>query len=324
MPTANLACTTDFPAQFAELVNGIGPRGAMAAVLVGGVITLIAGGKLIKPLVVVSGLFVGGALGVRVIGPELLERGFDGPPELLGALSGAAGGLVLSLMLFRLIAAMAGGATLGGVALLGSLAYLGVTGAQLPNASQATDVIASAPLLSEEALAYQAAADEAFRALVENRDPPAAGRALASVDPEPARRTVEHVQTHATALWEGLPDRTRAVIGITTFFGAVGGVLLGLIGPRSASATVTAFAGGAATIIAGASLANSYGWMHHQLGDFSPAALMGTWLAVAGAGLWVQSTSASREQERQHETERAKQIAAAAAAAKAAGQARKA
>ncbi|MFZ4572958.1 MAG: hypothetical protein ACOYN0_01090 [Phycisphaerales bacterium] len=306
------ACPPDFGAPLAETAQHIGPVGPVLAVFTGGLVLLLAGGRMIKPLTVLGGLLLGAAIGVKVLAPELAQRGMHGPPELLGVLAGGAGGVMLALATFRLLTAAAGGLTLGGVALLGSLAYLGVSGAALPARSEAASVISSAPLDTDEALAYRAAADEAFRTLLETRDAKAAGQTLASVNPEPARRTVDHVQARAQELWEGLSEQSRALIGATSALGVMMGVMLGLFGPRSATAAVTSFAGAAVAISSGLSLANSFGWTQRDVGSFSPAALMATWLAVAGAGLWLQSTGARRREERARAVQEARKVAAAA------------
>lgn len=129
-----------------------------SAGLLGGAVLLMAGGRMVRPAVGLAGLLAGAVVGAKMLAPELAGAGFNGPSELVGTLGGAAGGCVLALLTFRLLMALAGGATVAALSCWEASRTWASPARRSPTIT-AQDVIASTPIDTDEALAYRAAAD---------------------------------------------------------------------------------------------------------------------------------------------------------------------
>lgn len=277
-----LACETDLNVASASVGSGLG----WAVLFCAGLMAWSFGGKLLKFLLVTSGIAVGAWVGSRMTP--------NGNPLVL--LMGAGAGVLGSLAAHRLLVVSLAGSALAGLGLIGAFAWLSMTHQPLPEFQKAQSVIESAPLESEEAAAYRRAASEAFDALTSQNDPLAAKEILRSADPRPAARAAEHVGSGFESMWNELPESARRIISVTTVLCALAGGILAIADSKAAGAMVTAIGGSAAMLISGYQMAPHLGVSVPPAEAINPALAIAGWLVLSGLGVHRQRQNRAKQE----------------------------
>ena len=268
-----------------------GAEGLAAVGLVGGLVLLAMGARVLSASVVVLGLSVGAFLGLSLGRSAGVGDVGEVPGAMLTCGVGAVAGGLVGMALIRLAIGAASTATFGLLGLLGSAAVLVVGGtinsSNVPPAPTASSVATGmAEIASAEAGARVRAAAGGSRAGADER---ASGSASEAV----VRVAGAQAGTYATDYWSALPEKSRGTIVWSTLGGAVLGLALGTLMPRRAAALVTALAGAGGAIIGARVLAMDDAALALDPGSMGVVGWLAIWIALAAAGMWVQSRLAS-------------------------------
>lgn len=117
---------TPVPYTEAVTIDGATLAAAVAAAwLAVGSVMLIAGGRLLRPAMIIAGAAIGAVLGGQLLARLDPDLPFNASPAMVGASTGVAAGAALLAVLYRLVLAGGSAALLGTVA-LGVAIYAGV------------------------------------------------------------------------------------------------------------------------------------------------------------------------------------------------------
>ncbi len=271
----------------AEGLSGLGGVQVLAAVaLVGGLVLLAMGARVLAASVIVAGLATGAVLGLSLGRAAGVGDVGGVPGSMLTCGVGCVAGGLVGTMLIRLAIGAASTATFGVLGLLGSAAVLVVGGAlsapTLPEARErvAGEVAGISREVGREAVREQVASDR------EGSSERGAGEGLGS---QALQRAGERAGAIATDYWSTLPPEARGTIVWSTLGGAVLGLALGTLMPRRAAALVTALAGAGGAIVGARVLAISDPGQWLEPGSPGVVGWLAVWLVLALGGLWVQS-----------------------------------
>jgi hypothetical protein len=239
--------------------------------LVGGLLLLLAGNKVLKPVTVVLGAALGGLLGVIALTSLLEGHTYECPAALASMGLGAVIGAVAALGLFRAALALSGAASFAALGVL-------IGGAVLAQSTPTTAAKVEFGVRDKLTLVAHA------------------------VDPDPSFESANHVHTtarvaashaldHVSNVWEAVPDRARGTLILIALGAGVLGLVVGALAPRKTEAIVTALAGGALFL-------TSLVWLVSAL-DVPGAGVLNRgavgWLAIWGGvalvGLGVQTVT---------------------------------
>ncbi len=242
--------------------------------VVAGLLLLIAGNKVLKPVTIVIGTAVGGLLGVVSLTGLLEGHTYNCPAALASMVLGGAAGAVLALIIFRAALALAGAATFAGVAVL-------VGCAVFAHMHPVESKIAGAELVAQNNLI-------------------AVSHVL---DPEPDIGTPERVVgtakiaagyawDQAGVAWDSIPVSARGQLVLLGLGAAVVGLLAGALAPRRVEAVVTALGGAGLALVSVTWLVRAMEVPGQSLFDHGPVGWLIIWLSLGMAGAAVQMYSA--------------------------------
>lgn len=247
------------------------PVAGIVAIVVGAVLW-IAGGRMIRPTLGVTGLLLGGVAG-WVFGSE-----YGDPWVLWGAVLGL--GIVccvLAVVLFRVWMSVS-------FAIFLALAVPVIVVAWQHNA----------PLPDQPPEQTRAAVAEAVDDLSLDREHVSADR-VGDIDLTATMRDAwSYVRDQARARWQSLDPNLRRTLGVTALFGAIAGAVLGLTAPKLSARLISSFNGGC--LMLGGVYPVVKHWAPQQM-DMLPDTSRGV-LAVAGLitalGVIIQWTVSRR------------------------------
>lgn len=275
LPTPLLASQS--PGEGRETVESLGrelqslPIGSAAPALVLallGVVLLVAGRQLLRPVLVVAFLAIGATFGGTILGGVL--PGLSGLPA---ALLGAIGGVVVSALAWRVLYGVATGAV-GGFAL--ALAALVLVQAGF------VDARSTEPRMVDgvhDAIRLDEVADH--DAIVEG--------APASIRP---------LVDWSLARWEAEEPQVRTLLLAAAGAGLFIGFAIGLWLPQQAATALTSLTGSLLVLLGAMPLAAS--WAGRAPSEVGPTGWLLLWLAIAAAGWVVQSWRAPRDARSAH------------------------
>lgn len=283
------------------------PLGVHAVPIIGliaGIVLWLWGGKFLRPITVILSLAIGAGLGALLAPAAGLTDVGGLPAPYVGLGVGALIGLCAGLVLFRFSMGMAAAAALATATFLGATVYLSSTN-QLPPAPRADERSAQASSLKDQL--RESLGDLRITARKRDDAPTKAGEPVTPT--AGAAKTAEEVERSARAAslatntrafvndlsadlaerWDAMTPRARLILFGGTLAGWMLGLAIGLASPKRTSAIVTAFLGAALWLACGLYLLRAGGVsLPDALADRPLWWAIG-WLAVALAGVGVQS-----------------------------------
>ncbi len=233
--------------------------------LIAGVVLLLAGGKVLRPIAMLLGAATGG-LGGSLLLPGLLPPSVYGVPGTGVAMGiGAVVGLVAAAVLFRAAMAAAGAMTFATAGVLGAIISLGGMPTELPsfagveNVATHRVVMASFPLQGTEPTPTEAAG-----------------------------KVAEQMWGNATSAWGSLPAESQMRLLISGLGAGLLGLVIGALMPKRAAALVTALFGAGTSLACLTWIAQTAEWPGRQLLEHGPMGWLALWGVVAGAGVIFQ------------------------------------
>lgn len=246
--------------------------------LLTGLVMWLTGRRVVRPVFAIFGLLAGGVLGFFFLPMLGVEEIAKAPSPYIGLIIGAVGGLVAAILAFRFAMAVSTAAVAAIVASLGASVYLNYA-APMPGAADQTQAGLSADeqMLDGVTIA-QPQEEEDPPETIQDEDSSVPDRdttpdsQTAELEREPVdltelalRSASARTQAFLKELWlevsaafSDLPPAHRLAISGSCLFGAVLGLLIGLVAPVRASAVVTAMLGAAVWL-------PSLAWLTHAL-----------------------------------------------------------
>lgn len=281
-------------------------QGLAAVGLVGGLVLLAMGARVLSASVIVLGLSVGAFLGLSLGRAAGVGAVGEVPGSMLTCGVGAVAGGLIGMAMIRLAIGAASTATFGALGLLGSATVLVIGGTiaspRVPTTSAlATGISESASVEAgtrvraatrtngTRAGAVEHASDGASGSASSSASSSAGSSAGSSATDHAIRVAGEQAGAYATDYWSTLPASSRATIVWSTLGGAVLGLALGTLMPRRAAALVTALAGAGGAIIGARVLAMDDASVWLDPGSMGVVGWLAIWIALAAAGMWVQA-----------------------------------
>lgn len=274
---------------------GLSTAAGAGLVLAVGLIALVAGGRMVRPMLAALAAALGAVLGALAPASLFAAVGADeswriGAMVVCAAVFGAGG-----VALFRPAMAISGAAA-GSVAAAGVLALMTLLGARMPLQLTAVDSLATTPtsptlrFVSSDDGSLDAARDAAGKA---------AGEAFArdrfanligeSDDASTGESVLGAIADAGQAGWLAIPEQARLTIRVGLLAGGVLGLVTGALWPRRAAGAVASLLGAAGVIAASIALGVVAGvggaW---SAADVACGSLVG-WLALAMLGALMQA-----------------------------------
>lgn len=280
---------------------------AIGVMLLVGLGLWLFGAKLIKPLAAITGLVLGGLVGMIAV-PALGVEEFAGQPgALVGLGLGAVLGLVVAMMALKAAIIVAAGASFAAVGFLGGAIY--VSNNPLPDDSPPAFAIDDADRASDGRLLYtnpysgkRMTIDELTATLreansflsggirtggEEGEETPADDARLEAISAR-CEAIVREANDMLKRHWNALSTRERIVVSGATVGGLALGLLIGLVFPKKSTALISALAGSAIWLTAAVLLIDGYIPSMQALTDQPPTIWAFTWGAVFVLGLVIQ------------------------------------
>lgn len=253
----------------------------MGVVLIAGLAIWLFGGRVVKPLFAVMGLAIGAMVGLFVVPAFGLVEVAGAPAMWIGVGIGAVIGLVVTLMVLKVAIVFAAGLGFAVAGLLGATIYLEHNPLPGDGTEQVAieDGIERSPTgqglyvdpyteikmtLDELTRTHQASDQRRDSSDSSQPDGDASARerleAVAVRCRAVAAEAFEAVKRHVN----GLSVRGRVVVAGATLGGLALGMLVGFVMPKKSTAAVTALAGSAIALVAGAWLIDALApsWNH--------------------------------------------------------------
>lgn len=231
--------------------------------VVAGLVLLLMGGRLLRPGLVILGVFAGVGSGILLSRSFAGERLLDLPLELLLPALGALVGGAVALALYRFAMALGAAASFAGLGALVTIVVLAVRGADLPPTPETPS---TARLLASPA------------GLAEARRLVGAGSSAAVI--------AEGAKATAFSYWSDVPSDSRAPLTLGVLAGGVIGLLCGSMFPRFTGAFVTGLGGSAAILACSGVLASR---LDPGLTDgLTPLTMLAAWAVLGVFGSVVQ------------------------------------
>ena len=278
----------------------------MGLMLVMGLALWLFGGKLVKPLFAILGMALGGMIGLIVLPAVGLEEVGGAPGSLVGMGIGAVIGLVMSLVLLKVAIIFAAGLGFAVAGFLGGTIYLEhnpLPDDQPPAITIEHDMsrdptgrllfnnpITGQPMTIEELTRTLNEADTVLNG-ASGDEPDADGKSARE------RFTAIALQCRAVLAeafdatknhWNALSVRARLVVLGSTLGSMAMGMLVGFVLPKRATAGITALAGSAIWLTAGAWLIDALVPSWSGVTDQPPETWAVVWGIVFLVGLVVQ------------------------------------
>ncbi len=294
------------------------PEGAavsLVAWFVAGIVLWLFGGRVLKPMFVLSGAAAGGFAGVVLVPltglPEITIAGVALGPGLLGLVVGAIVGALVAVGLFRVMITLSSGFVFAVAGTLIGLVYLQhapadsgdvtvagiVEGAEEETRDALRDSTDAARREAGEAIrglteslagdAVEAGADEAASGLLSDEDTEQIKEHVRNAA-EQSKAFLGSVRDAASAEWDNRTPRERVIILGSSVAGLLVGLIGGVIFPRRATALITALLGGAIGLGAGVALLRSLAGLGPDALAFSPQTWAIVWIGTAVIGVSLQ------------------------------------
>ena len=270
--------------------------GALILCMTVGVLVWLAGGKLVKPAMVLGGLVLGLALG-GLLSPYIQSTGFF--LLFLGGL--ALVGAVLAALTFRLWMALSAAALLATVVPAAMLIWQGapltdITGPPgSPEIEQRTEDVRQRLELNADQLSPQTR--DMVQGLIDQQSPASLASADAILE-EQGAQAIEALKGVAfdnveqlKQWWEQNTTAQQRMAGWGMIGGALVGLLIGIIVPKHAAALQCAMVGAVLSFVPGRELV--VGWAPPSYAGWLPVSPQGTLLAlglITALGLALQWT----------------------------------
>lgn len=275
--------------QVIESHAGLSTAIGAGLVLAIGLVALVAGGRMARPMLAAIAAAAGAVLGAVAPASLLAAAGVDETwrigAMLIFATAFGAGGVAL----FRPAMAISGAAA-GSIAAAGVLALMTLLGTrvptQLPGTDSSTASIRVVALSDRESLdaTRGSAGRAAGEAFARDRIARITGDAASS-----GRGVVNALADAGQAGWQAIPEQARLTIRVGLLAGAVVGLVFGTLWPRRAAGAVASLLGAAGVVAASLALGVVAGvggaW---NAADVACGSLVG-WLAMAMLGALMQS-----------------------------------
>jgi len=273
-------------------------QGLAAVGLVGGLVLLAMGARVLSASVIVLGLSVGAFLGLSLGRAAGVGAVGEVPGSMLTCGVGAVAGGLIGMAMIRLAIGAASTATFGALGLLGSATVLVIGGTiaspRVPMSPTLVSGMSEIASVEGGARVRAATRTNGTRAgAVEHASDGASGSASSSAGSSATDHAIRvagaQAGAYATDYWSTLPASSRATIVWSTLGGAVLGLALGTLMPRRAAALVTALAGAGGAIIGARVLAMDDASVWLDPGSMGVVGWLAIWIALAAAGMWVQA-----------------------------------
>lgn len=288
----------------AEWVRGL-PLASLAPaglLVVGGLLLLAFGRRLLKPVLVVAAIFAGVVLAVR-IGHGM---GSTISPLVWSAL-GALGGVLAVMLFYRIALALTVGAIASVAAMLlaTTAAEFGLVDVGPGTAARAEDVTSAEALRAPDrgpGTFERLAASEEGRAVVsEHLDGVAPGLGPVVLDwLDRGNRFLAGLGAWTSERWELLPRPMRTLLLASAAAGGFLGFAAGLASPTLAAAIVTSLFGALLVLFCGLPILSRYASLE-TLTRLTPGVWLLVWLALATLGWLFQWTTRGKPKGRAKE-----------------------
>lgn len=286
-PTGFVHNTIEAMSQHAALSTAAGA----GLVLACGLVALVAGGRMARPMLAAMAAAIGAVLGALAPASLFAAVGADESWRIgamaLGAMIFGAGGVAL----FRPAMAVSGAAA-GSVAAAGVLALMTLLGARMPMqfAGGDSDLSPTLHLISDSGDSLDAARSAAGRA---------AGEALArdrlasmlgdGDDASSTQNVLGAIANAGQAGWQAIPQQARLTIRVGLLAGAVIGLVFGALWPRRAAGAVASLLGAAGVVAASLTLGVIAGVGEAWSAPDVACGSLVAWLALAMLGALMQA-----------------------------------
>lgn len=234
-----------------------------AAGLIGGMLLLLAGNKVLKPVTLVLGAAVGGMLGVIALTNLLEGHTYECPAALASMGIGSVVGGLVAFGMFRAALAIAGAGTFAalGVLIAGAVLSVPTTGAKVELGVRTKLTAVSHVLDPEPSLESPKAAERTAEV----------GVSLAG--------------DHVNNVWESVPGKARGTLILVALGAGVLGFVMGALAPRKTEALVTSLFGAGVFLV-------SFVWVVGAVGvgglELGAMGWLIAWGCVSAVGLCVQ------------------------------------
>lgn len=266
---------------------GLSTAAGAGLVLAVGLIALVAGGRMARPMLAAMAAALGAVLGALAPASLFAAVGADeswriGAMVVCAAVFGAGG-----VALFRPAMAISGAAA-GSVAAAGVLALMTLLGARMPLEVPS----AASPTLrtvSTDSETISAARDAAGKAAGEAFARDRFASLIGESDDAAGESVLGAIVDAGQAGWQAIPQQARLTIRVGLLAGGVLGLVTGALWPRRAAGAVASLLGAAGVIAASIALGVVAGvggaW---SAADVACGSLVG-WLALAMLGALIQA-----------------------------------
>ena len=287
---------------------------AVGILLIVGLGLWLFGGKIIKPMFGIAGLVLGGLVGLIALPAFGVESIGGAPGPLIGMAIGAVIGFVITLMMLKAAIVFAAGLGFAAVGFLGGTVYLSHN--PLPDENPPAFVIDDSERAPDGRLLIKnqytdemmtlyrqtetlREADSFLRGSKETAPEAADSLNVDGDQSEPADEHLRAIVVRCDAIvregadmakshWNALSQRERLVVVGSTLGSLALGLLIGFMMPKKATAFITALAGSAIWLTAGALLIEALLPAMRGLTDQPPTVWAGVWAFVFLVGLVVQ------------------------------------
>jgi HAMP domain-containing protein len=276
-------------------------------VLLAGLVLWIAGRKVVKPITSAVFGLIGATVGYLVVGP--MPAAANLAPLWAWTFGFLALGLILGAVLYRFAMSMAMGLTLAAAGLLTAAVVTGPPANPTPpitdtSADAIERVSAEAKALRERLLQRLNDASLALAQGTPTTTPPADGQAAKPMDATEkflidaqhrASAFASAVWQEAVGAWNARSPTQRLAMLVAAGVGFILGTWLGTLLPDRTAGAVTAFAGAALWLSAGAWLVTAAGLPGAaKVEGFSAAQWLVIWAAIALVGVGIQWSGLAR------------------------------
>ncbi|HYE62457.1 MAG TPA: hypothetical protein VD997_10705 [Phycisphaerales bacterium] len=233
------------------------------ASVIGGLLLLLAGNRVLKPVTVVFGAAAGGLVGVVALTGLLEGHTHDCPAALAAMGVGSVVGALVAVGLFRATLAIAGAGTFAaiGVLIAGAVLSVDTTGAKVEFAVREQVTLISHAMDPEPSVESPEAVEET------------------------ARVEVRQASDHVGNVWACVPEKSRGVLVLVGLGAGVLGFVVGALAPKKTEALVTSLLGAAVFLV-------SFAWVVGALGvggvEMGAVGWLVVWGCVSAVGLGVQ------------------------------------
>jgi hypothetical protein len=236
--------------------------------LVSGLLLLLAGHRVLKPVTLVLGASAGGLLAVTTLTSVFEGRTYECPPALAALAVGLVVGGIVALALFRAALALGGAATFAAMGVL-------IAGVLMPQTRPtAADRIEAG--VQEQVILVSHALD------------PVPGLTSPESAVDIAATAGRHAADYAGLAWEMIPEEGQARLILVALGAGVLGLVAGAFLPRQTQTLVTALLGGAVVLASLTWLVGELGVSNAGLMEHGFMGWLLIWCGVSAVGIGAQ------------------------------------